>query len=115
MNMESNQLATKKAEHQVATALNNVKFLARPHVIAAFFLLLYGIFGFMQYKQGQEQEAISAELVKTQRILRRVPQDRLELEDRLVSAQQALVLERETFPPQQPTNVLQDSIYQMAN
>lgn len=114
MNIEFEQSPTRQAESQILTALNSLKFLAQPHVTAAIFLLLYGIFGLMQYNQGQEQKDISTELTQTRRILQKVPQDRLVLEDRLVAAQETLLMERETFPAQQPTDVLLDSILQMA-
>ena len=115
MNIEFDRSPTRQAESQILTALNSMKFLAQPHVAAAIFLLLYGIFGLMQYNQGQEQKDITTELTQTRRILQKVPQDRLALEDRLVAAQESLQIERETFPPQRPTDVLLDSILQMAN
>ena len=115
MNLEVDKLTIKKGETQIAQALDSLKFLAKPQVVAAVFLLFYALFGLLYYGQGQQQEDIATELFKAQRILRKVPQDRLALEDRLTSAQQALDLERETFPSQQPTDVLLDYILQMAD
>ena len=63
-----------KAEGQKSSALSSLRVLVRPPVVVGAFLLLYALLGLLYYNQQQEQDSVSAELARVQRILRKVPQ-----------------------------------------
>ncbi|MBI2856105.1 MAG: hypothetical protein HYX93_04590 [Chloroflexi bacterium] len=114
MNLGIEHASGQKIEGHKSSALSGLRVLARPPVAVGVFLLLYGLFGLLYYTQQQEQDSVSAELARVQRILRKVPEDKAELEDRLMAAQESLIEVRESFPLQKPAMGLLDSVLKMA-
>ena len=114
MNLVLDKTSSRSYGSQISKALNYLKYVTQPYVVALIFLAIYGIFGFVQYSQVQEQKRAAEELAQAQRILDRPTLDRAVLEDRMVEAQEAMILQRGEFPAQQTADVLLAAIRRMA-